>query len=77
MMWVTVGGHRVTFADRTIEFNDDGDPVSTLSPRGHAEIFLQACAANGIEAEGVFVDTSTNPPSHPIRQGLRAVPDEA
>jgi hypothetical protein len=56
---VKVGEYAVTFSDRTRQYLDDGSPVSTLGPKGHAEIFLQACAANGIEAKGPFDDTST------------------
>jgi hypothetical protein len=66
MIRVNIGEHAVTFVDRTTQLDENGDPVSTLGPQGHAEIFLQACAANGIEATGVFDDTSTT--------GLRNLP---
>lgn len=60
MIRVMIGEHAVVFSDRTLQTNENGDPISTLGPRGHAEIFLQACAANGIEAKGDFDDTSTD-----------------
>lgn len=68
-MIVQVGEYAVTFSDRTRQYNENGDPVSTLGPKGHAEIFLQACAANGIEAKGPFDDTSTS--TDPDGPGLR------